>query len=84
MGWTGWRARMTTRRWLLAAGALATLLLAASLIALFFVDEPLRRYTEARMNASLEGYTVRLGGMHFNPINFSMDVRDVVIASCES
>jgi hypothetical protein len=83
MGWTGWRARMTTRRWLLAAGALVTLLLAASFIALFFVDEPLRRYTEARMNASLEGYTVRLGGMHFNPINFSMDVRDVVIAQNE-
>jgi hypothetical protein len=74
---------MTTRRWLVAVGALVTLLLAASVIALFFVDEPLRRYTEARMNASLEGYTARVGRMHFNPINFSMDVRDIVIAQNE-
>jgi len=74
---------MTTRRWLLAVGALLTLLLVASVIALFFVDEPLRRYTEAKMNASLEGYTARIGRMHFNPINFSMDVRDVVIAQNE-
>jgi uncharacterized protein DUF748 len=83
MRWSGWRARMTTRRWLLAVAALAMLLLVASFIALFFVDEPLRRYTEAKMNASLEGYTARVGRMHFNPINFSMDVRDIVIAQNE-
>ena len=44
---------MTPRRWLLAVGALVVLMLVASGIALFFIDEPLRRYTEAKMNASL-------------------------------
>ena len=70
---------MTTRRWLLAAGALVVLLLVASVVALFFIDEPLRRYTEVKMNASLEGYTVRIRTLHFSPINFSVDLRDTVI-----
>lgn len=79
MSQSDWRARMTTRRWLLVAGALAVLLLVASVVALFFVDEPLRRYTEAKMNASLTGYTVTIRTLHFNPINFSLDLRDTVI-----
>jgi hypothetical protein len=70
---------MTTRRWLLVAGALAALLLVASVVALFFVDEPLRRYTEAKMNASLTGYTVTIRKLHWSPINFSVDLRDTVI-----
>ncbi len=72
-------SRMTMRRWLLAAGALVVLLLVASVVALFFIDEPLRRYTEAKMNASLQGYTVSIGKLHFSPINFSLDLRDTVI-----
>jgi hypothetical protein len=74
---------MTTRRWLLAVGALVVLLLVASVVALFFVDEPLRRYTETKMNASLEGYTVTIGGLHFNPINFSMDLRNLVVVQTQ-
>jgi hypothetical protein len=35
------------RRWLVAGGALIGLLLLASAVALFFIDEPLRRYKEA-------------------------------------
>src|SRR5258705_7796113 len=41
MRWTGWRSRITMRRWLLAAGALVVLLRVASVVALFFIDEPL-------------------------------------------
>jgi hypothetical protein len=70
---------MTTRRWIVAAGALVVLLLIASVVALFFVDEPLRRYTEAKMNASLKGYTVTIGRLHFSPINFSLDLRDTMV-----
>ena len=55
------------------------LLLVASVTALFFIDEPLRRYTERKMNASLKGYTVTIGKLHFSPINFSMDLRNTVI-----
>ena len=53
-------SRMTARRWLLVAGALAVLLLMASVVALFFVDEPLRRYTETKMNASLIAFIAGL------------------------
>ncbi|HEX7213923.1 MAG TPA: DUF748 domain-containing protein [Methylomirabilota bacterium] len=70
---------MTTRRWLVAAGALVALVLIASVVALFFIDEPLRRYTEAKMNASLKGYTVTIGRLHFSPINFSLDLRDTMV-----
>jgi uncharacterized protein DUF748 len=70
---------MTTRRWLVAGSALVVLLLVASVVALFFIDEPLRRYTEAKMNASLKGYTVTIGRLHFSPVNFSLDLRDTVV-----
>jgi len=79
MSRSDWRTRMTRRRWLLVAGALAVLLLVASVVTLFFVDEPLRRYTEAKMNASLTGYTVTIGKLRWSPINFSLDLRDTVI-----
>jgi hypothetical protein len=70
---------MTTRRWLVTAGALVALALIASVVALFFIDEPLRRYTEAKMNASLKGYTVTIGRLHFSPINFSLDLGDTIV-----
>jgi hypothetical protein len=76
---SAWRFHMPMRRWLVAGGALIVLLLLASAVALFFIDEPLRRYTEAKMNASLKGYTVTIGKLHFSPINFSMDLRNTMI-----
>ena len=39
---------VTPRRWLLAVVALVVLLLVASVIALFFIDEPLRLIPKAR------------------------------------
>jgi hypothetical protein len=74
---------MTRRRWILAAVALVVLAGVASVTALFFIDEPLRRYTEAKMNARLKGYTATIGALHFNPINFSLDLRDTVIVQHE-
>src|SRR5258705_8290659 len=70
---------MTRRRWIVAAVALIALAGLASVVALFFIDEPLRRYTEAKMNARLQGYTATIGALHFSPINFSLDLRDTVI-----
>src|ERR671912_716187 len=49
------------------------------IIAAFFIDEPLRRRTEAKINASLKGYTVRIGKLDFHPIGFSLDLEDSVI-----
>jgi hypothetical protein len=62
--------------WLAAVfGLLVVLAIAAA----FFIDEPLRRRTEAKINASLKGYTVRIGKLDFHPIGFSLDLQDSVI-----
>ncbi len=58
--------------------ALALVVLIA-VVAAYFIDEPLRRQTEARINAALKGYTVRIGALDFHPIGFSLDLEDTVI-----
>jgi hypothetical protein len=45
----------------------------------YFIDEPLRRRTEQKINAALTGYTVRIGKLDFHPIGFSLDLEDCVI-----
>ncbi|MEX2221291.1 MAG: DUF748 domain-containing protein [Candidatus Rokuibacteriota bacterium] len=74
---------MNRRRWAVAAVALLVLVGLASAVALLFVDEPLRRYTEAKMNASLKGYTATIGALHFSPYRFSLELRDTVIVQDE-
>ncbi|MGH7399977.1 MAG: DUF748 domain-containing protein [Candidatus Rokuibacteriota bacterium] len=74
---------MTRRRWIITGVALLALVVVASAAVLLFIDEPLRRYTEAKMNASLKGYTVTVGALHFSPINFSLELRDTVIVQDE-
>jgi hypothetical protein len=74
---------MPRRRWIIVVVALIALVGLASAIALFFVDEPLRRYTEAKMNARLQGYTVTIGALHWSPINFSLELRDTVVVQNE-
>jgi hypothetical protein len=83
MRWGDRLGRTTARRWMVAIGVLVVLLLVAVAVALFFIDEPLRRYTEAKMNASLKGYTAHIGKLHFGPTNFSMDLRNVIIVQNE-
>jgi hypothetical protein len=62
--------------WLLAIFGFLLVLL---VIAAFFIDEPLRRRTEAKINASLKGYTVRIEKLDFHPIGFSLDLENSVI-----
>jgi len=57
---------------------IAVVLLVAYTIA-SLIDEPLRRYTEAKMNRALKGYTARIGTLNFHPLGFSLDLTDVVI-----
>lgn len=47
--------------------------------ALFFIDEPLRRYMEQSVNSRLKGYTVRIGALDFHPIGFSLDLKEFII-----
>jgi Domain of Unknown Function (DUF748) len=58
--------------------ALAVLAIVAYTIA-FLIDEPLRRYTEAKLNGALKGYTARIGRLDFHPHGFSLDLYDVVV-----
>ncbi|MET0850977.1 MAG: DUF748 domain-containing protein [Candidatus Rokuibacteriota bacterium] len=61
--------------WLLAS---LVALIALIVIGAFFVDEPLRRYVERRMNESLDGYTVSIRRLSFHPIGASLTLYDVV------
>jgi hypothetical protein len=55
--------------------ALALLLYLASL----FLDEPLRAMMERRMNSHLVGYSVRLPGLHLNPIGLALTLKGLTV-----
>ena len=55
------------------------LLLVIAIVAGFFIDEPLRRRMEARLNSTLQGYTVTIGRLDFHPIGLSLDLEDATI-----
>jgi hypothetical protein len=74
---------VTRRRWVVGAVTLLILIGLASAVALSFGDEPLRRYTEAKMNARLRGYSVSIGALHLSPVNFSLELRDLTIVQDE-
>jgi Domain of Unknown Function (DUF748) len=77
-------APLTLRRpFVVAILILVVVIGLASAIGLAVLDEPLRRYTEARMNASLQGYAVTVRSLHLSPLGFSIDLRDIMIAQDE-
>jgi hypothetical protein len=65
------------RRTKIALIAVATLI-ALIFVASFFIDEPLRRYVERRMNESLDGYSVTIRRLSFHPIGASVTLYDAV------
>src|SRR5262244_160421 len=75
--WLGDVRRMP-RRWLVV-GAVLGLVLAIVFGVAFLIDEPLRRYTEAKVNRALKGYTARIGKLNFHPIGLSLDVAELVV-----
>ncbi|HKC40460.1 MAG TPA: hypothetical protein VKC15_13030, partial [Gemmatimonadales bacterium] len=70
--------RGARRHWIAICVPIAILLVIAYTIA-FLIDEPLRRYTEAKMNHSLKGYTARIGQLDFHPLGFALELSEVVI-----
>ena len=64
----------------MGVGAGLLLLIALAVVASFFIDEPLRRTIERRMNERLDGYTVTLGKLDFHPLGFSIDFGDIVVS----
>jgi len=45
----------------------------------FFIDEPLRKNMEARVNRDLKGYTVRIPKLHFQLINLSLTLKGMTV-----
>jgi hypothetical protein len=70
--------RRSARTLLGIALVLAVLVLAIVLVDVF-IDEPLRASIERRMNAALQGYTVRIGAADLNPWNFSLALSDLAV-----
>lgn len=60
-------------------GAGLGILILLLIVASFFVDEPLRRSMERRMNQSLKGYTVTLPKAHFSLFGLSVTLRDLSV-----
>jgi hypothetical protein len=70
--------RGARRHWMAIGIPIAVVLIIAYTLA-FLIDEPLRRYTEAKMNHALKGYTARIGKLDFHPLGYSLDLWDVVV-----
>jgi hypothetical protein len=82
-GYEEWRSRLSRlgrsrRLWIFVGVPLAIILFIAYAVA-FLIDEPLRRYTEAKMNRALKGYTVRIKTLDFHPHGFSLDLKGVTV-----
>lgn len=71
----GW-PRVRWQRWSLVALALFVVV---AVVLAFFVEEPLRRDIERRMNADLKGYEVRIGRLDFHPFGLSLELEDSIV-----
>jgi Domain of Unknown Function (DUF748) len=70
------------RHWVIISVPIVLVVIAAYAIA-FLLDEPLRRYTEGKMNRALKGYTASIKALDFHPFGFSLDLEDVTIIQDE-
>ncbi len=59
------------------------MLVVAIAIALAYVDEPLRRQLEARVNAQLKGYTVTIGELDLQPLGLALELEEVTMVQDE-
>jgi hypothetical protein len=60
-------------------GAGVLILIVLLIVASFFVDEPMRRTMERRMNQSLKGYSVQIPKLHFSLFGLSVTLRDLTV-----
>ncbi|WP_306591128.1 DUF748 domain-containing protein [Geothrix sp. 21YS21S-4] len=66
------------RRWVRVIGGIV-LAFAVFTVALLFVDEPLRRQMERRMNDKLQGYQVEIPRLHLSLLGGSITLRDLKV-----
>ena len=72
----GWLPGSRALRWGLGIPILLALIL---FIASFFLDAPLRRTMEKKINHDLKGYSVRLPGLHVQLIGLSLTLKGLTI-----
>jgi hypothetical protein len=65
------------------SGGIVIGLLVIAFTASFFIDEPLRRRTEEKINGALQGYRVNLPHLDFNPIGFSITLENLKLIQKE-
>jgi hypothetical protein len=61
-------------------GIVVAVIVLLLVVAVSFLDEPMRRYAERRANQALDGYTLTIGSLDFHPIGLSAEIDDVVLA----
>ncbi len=66
-------------RWILWVGAITFVLVMAMVLVAAIADEPARKYLEAKANASLNVYTLRIGKLDLHPLTLSLDLEDVTL-----
>jgi hypothetical protein len=66
------------KRWVWFTG-IALFLLLGGFALDYVADELLHRYMERTLNERLQGYTVRLAGVDFHPVGFSLDLEEGVL-----
>jgi hypothetical protein len=74
--WTKRLPASRALRWSIGIPLVLALLL---FIASFFLDEPLRRITEGKINRDLKGYSVKLPGLHVQLIGLSLTLKGLTI-----
>ena len=72
----------THHPWKYVGIGVATIVLGA-LIAIVFIDEPLRGFIERRVNQRLDGYRLTIGSLDFHPMGFSIDLENVVLVKTQ-
>lgn len=73
------RSLSKAARWTIGVLAAFLLLLFVLFVASYFLDEPLRRSTEQRINRHLKGYAVRVPKLHFQLVGLTMTVQGLSV-----
>lgn len=71
-----WLGNIMQRRLVLWLAGIFAFFLILIFVLAYLIDEPLRRRMERDINASLKGYTVRIGKLDFHPIGLSLDLEE--------
>ncbi len=67
-------------KWLRWCGGILVTLLLMLFIASYFMDEPLRKSMETRLNSQLKGYSVRLPKLHFQLVGCSLTLKGLTVS----